>query len=133
MAKKIRPAAKFTRTETRVIRKEGRFCIQRRKIYGFEESWSPVLDISEANGRIIIYIEVPGVPAEDITIIVHPNLVVIKGIKAENLSHKEIRFFRMECEHGAFHRSIFLPGLINPGKARAVLENGVLTITLTKI
>jgi len=133
MAKKIKPVSKIVRTETRIIRKDGRYYIQSRKSYGFEENWIPAVDISEKNGEIYIEGEVPGVAPEDITITVHTNLVEIKGIKREKFPQKKIRFFRMEREHGTFQRFIFLPGSVNPEKTRAVLENGILIITLVKL
>lgn len=133
MAKKIKPVSRIIRTETRVIRKDGRFYIHSRKKYGFEENWAPALDMSEVDGKIILTVEVPGVSDEDMTVMVHTNLVEIRGVKKEKIPYKRVRFFRMEREHGNFQRSIFLPGLVNPEKTRAILENGILIITLTKI
>lgn len=133
MAKKIKPVSRIVRTETRIIRKDGRFFIHSRKNYGFEDNWTPPLDISESDNKIILTVEVPGVSENDMTVRVHTNLVEIKGVKKEKLPDKKVRFFRMEREHGNFQRSIFLPSLVNPDEARAVLENGILTITLTKI
>lgn len=133
MAKKIKPVSKIVRTETRIIRKDGRYYIQSRKSYGLEENWIPAVDISEKNGEIYIEGEVPGVAPEDITITVHTNLVEIKGIKREKFPQKKIRFFRMEREHGTFQRFIFLPGSVDPEKTQAVLENGILIITLVKL
>lgn len=91
------------------------------------------MDISESNGKIILTVEVPGVSDEDMTVMVHTNMVEIKGVKREKLPHKKVSFFRLEREHGNFQRFIFLPGLVNPEKTRAVLENGILIITLIKI
>jgi HSP20 family protein len=133
MVKKIKPVSRIVRTETRVIRRNGRFYIQKKRRIEFEDNWSPPLDISETNGKITLTVEVPGVSQEDITVMVHTNLVEVRGSRKEKLPDKKIRFFRMEREYGHFKRSIFLPGLVDPDKTRAVLENGILIITLTKI
>jgi len=99
---------------------------------GLDESWVPCIDISERGNEIKIEIELPGVAQRDINILLHSNRLEISGLKRESLPQGRIKYHRLEREYGAFRRYIFLPSLVIPEKAKASLENGILTVVLKK-
>ncbi len=72
----------------------------------------------------------PGLKPEDITIDVTGETLTIKG---ESKAEEEVQkrdYLYQERRYGAFSRTIALPGGLQPDKAEATLEDGVLTITI---
>ncbi|MGQ9618308.1 MAG: Hsp20/alpha crystallin family protein [Candidatus Aminicenantia bacterium] len=100
----------------------------------FQAIWRPNLDIYENEKEFILEVELPGVNKEDIKLSISNDRLQIRGIKrGESCSEPNFRFILMEREYGYFQRSIPLPGLFDPSNSKAILKNGILTITLPKI
>ena len=53
-------------------------------------------------------------------------------MKREFGAHHGARYLRLERGFGAFRRDVPVPGAVDPDKAYASFENGVLTIVLGK-
>ncbi len=93
------------------------------------------IDVYETEKKIYIKSTMAGVKPKDLNISLHNDMLTIKGhrnlelpedLDTENGIYKE-------CYWGSFSRTIILPTEINENKIDAVLEDGVLTITLIKI
>ncbi|HDJ26587.1 MAG TPA: Hsp20/alpha crystallin family protein, partial [Candidatus Bathyarchaeota archaeon] len=57
-------------------------------------------------------------------------------IRAEVRREEEVKreaYYRRERYYRGFHRRISLPAPVDPAKARATYENGVLTVRLPKL
>lgn len=132
MAKKIKPISRTVKIEAEIDKIMGEVFFQKREFLGLDESWVPCVDVSEKEDEINIKIELPGVAQKEINILLHSNRLEISGVKKENLSQGRIKYLRLEREYGTFRRYIFLPSVIIPDKAKASLENGVLTVVLRK-
>ncbi len=132
MVKKIKPVSRIVKIEAEINRIFGEVFFQKREFLGLDESWVPCIDISERGNEIKIEIELPGVAQRDINILLHSNRLEISGLKRESLPQGRIKYHRLEREYGAFRRYIFLPSLVIPEKAKASLENGILTVVLKK-
>ena len=104
----------------------------KKELLGLDESWAPCVDISERGEDLIVEVELPGVDENGITILLYSSRIEVKGIKKENLPSSPFKFLRLEREYGPFRRIIFLPSAVEPEKAKATLENGILTIFLNK-
>jgi len=91
------------------------------------------IDVYQTDHKIIIKSTIAGVKPEDLKISLHHDLLSIKGHRHfdENIDENDYLF--KECYWGNFSRSIILPSEVDPGKIDAVLENGILTISLEKI
>ena len=131
MVKKIRPISRIIKITTEVS-PGGTARFQKASYLDWDERWSPRVDIYEKQQEIVIEAEVPGMPRADLTITVHSNQVEIKGTKKEGLSSGQIRYLRLERGYGSFRRLLALPSTVVPDKAKAYLENGILTIVLKK-
>ncbi len=86
------------------------------------------VDVRETDDAFIINASVPGLKPEDLNISVVGDTVTISGeIKGENASYiyRERRF-------GPFSRTLTLPAALDPDKAEATIENGILTLSLPK-
>lgn len=132
MVKKIKPISRTVKIEAEINKIMGEVFFQKREFLGLDESWIPCVDISEKEDEINVEIELPGVAQKEINILLHSNRLEISGVKKENLSKERIKYLRLEREYGAFRRYIFLPSVVIPDKAKASLENGVLTVVLRK-
>lgn len=133
MVRKIKPVSRTERIEAEINRIAAEVFFQKREFFGLDESWVPCVDIAEKENEIIVEMEVPGVLPKDIHILLHSNRLEISGTKKEKLPPGRKRYLRLEREYGNFRRFIFLPSIVIPGKARATLENGILTVVLKKL
>jgi HSP20 family protein len=90
------------------------------------------LDLSEKENEYIVKASLPGIRPEDVQISAHGDTLTIRGeMKAEQEKQDE-RYHLRERRYGQFQRTVRLPTPINPDKAQAQFENGVLTLILPK-
>ena len=90
--------------------------------------WTPAVDIYEAAGVWLVYVELPGVDLRDVDLTVLQESIVIKGLKrppASGLAAEKLEIFT-----GSFYREIMLPGPVDLSAVTARMENGVLVISL---
>jgi HSP20 family molecular chaperone IbpA len=52
--------------------------------------------------------------------------------KKEHIPSEKIHYLRLEREFGSFRRLVALPATVLPDRAKAFLQNGVLTLRLIK-
>lgn len=97
-------------------------------------SWIPHVDICQADKKIVVRAELPGVEASDISLSFQGNCLHLQGIKREpRQSPKLLCYFCLERRYGKFDRQINIGWIVNPRKARAYLDKGILTVELPKI
>jgi len=106
---------------------------ERHEMPGLDGGWVPFIDVYEKDNELIVETEVPGLSAKEIVISLFMSRIEIKGIKKEGPVQGSIKYLRLEREYGAFRRIIPLPCAVYPEKAKAYLENGILTINLKKL
>src|ERR1700712_127046 len=95
-------------------------------------SFVPPVDIYEDANRLVLKLEVPGIPQENFQIHVENQTLTVKGERKFTQDEKEENFHRIERRYGSFVRSFSLPSTIDTESARASYENGVLSVTLQK-
>ncbi len=132
MIRRIKPVSRIRKTETEVRKTASATPPPRRPLPGLGELLSPAVDIYEKEGEIIVEMELPGVHEKDVKILLYPGRVEVRGLKREILGHQGARYLRLERGFGAFQRDVPVPGAIDPDKAYASFENGILTIVLGK-
>ena len=95
-----------------------------------QEVWVPI-DVKAGNDEFIITALVPGLKPEDLNVQVVNETVTISGeIKLDK--DEKANYLHKECPSGKFNRIISLPSPLNPAKAEAHIENGVLTLKVPK-
>ena len=92
----------------------------------------PPVDIYEDANRLVLKLEVPGIPQEDLQINLENQTLTVKGERKFVRDEKEENFHRIERRYGSFVRSFTLPATIETESAQANYENGVLSIALQK-
>ena len=132
MAKKIKRVSKIIKIETGRKKDLKQIHANKNNLLGLEETWIPAVDIAVKEDKLIIEVEVPGVRREDITVLLSTSSIEIKGVKKDKLPKTGINYFRLEREYGQFSRFIFLPYSVDPEKAEASVENGILTIEMIR-
>jgi HSP20 family protein len=98
----------------------------------FDRTYSPAVDVVENDEHYLVSCEVPGMSESDIDVQLADNVLTIKGTKKEKEEESDKRWFKRETWYGSFQRTIPLPAGIESDKIEAVLENGMLMLTLPK-
>ncbi|HZX10786.1 MAG TPA: Hsp20/alpha crystallin family protein [Acidobacteriota bacterium] len=132
MAKKIKTVSKIISIERGERKKLDQIHANKNNLLSLEETWIPAVDIAVKENKLIIEVELPGVKREDITVRLTSSSIEIKGVKKDKVPKTGINYFRLEREYGQFSRFIFLPYSVDPEKAEASIENGILTIEMIR-
>jgi HSP20 family protein len=91
------------------------------------------VDVLETNKEVLIRSTLAGVSPDDLDIHISQDIVTIHGSRKKPREKVDATYHYRECYWGGFSRTILLPSPIHPEKARAVLKDGILTLTLPKI
>jgi len=92
----------------------------------------PLINLTEDKNNYYVRAELPGVKAEELDIQATANNIAISGERKIAAEGESARYHRREREAGSFSRMIGLPGDINSDKVDAKLENGILTVVISK-
>jgi len=102
---------------------------------GWAQTWVPNTDICEREDSVVVRVEVAGVPADRLEILVEEESLIIRGVR-ENPALGETaagyRFRQLEIEYGPFQRVIPLPFAVDAERAEARLRHGILEIRLPR-
>ena len=98
------------------------------------ESWAPPVDLCETVDAIVLSVELPGLTAEQIRIGATNTQLRIWGEKKRRMPRNRIlSHLCSERSYGKFSRIVPLRWTVNIQQAEASIDNGMLTIRLTKI
>jgi HSP20 family protein len=89
----------------------------------------PLLDVTEADDRYLVHVDLPGVKKEDVSVELQGGLLTISGVRTPIESGTAQR---QERPYGAFMRSLTLPDGIDADAITADYVDGVLALTLPK-
>jgi HSP20 family protein len=94
---------------------------------------SPMLDVAETEAGYSVSVDLPGVAKEDVKITIDGRHVSIDAECRREQEKKEgERVLYRERSSQSFSRSFTLPVEVDQDASQAKLENGVLTLTLSK-
>jgi len=91
------------------------------------------VDIYETQEKLIIKSRVAGVNAKDLDINITDGVLTINGTLSAGEDAAATQWHVQECYWGEFNRTISLPVPIKEDEVEAVLKDGVLTISFTKV
>jgi HSP20 family protein len=131
MVRRIKPVSRPRKAETSVRAAAARPAAEPRLPLPGEVTLPPI-DVYETAGEFIVEMELPGVDDRDVRVMLFSSRLEVSGFKRELGAPNGSRFTRLEREFGSFRRDVVVPGEIDPERAVAALENGVLTIVLKK-
>jgi HSP20 family protein len=103
------------------------------RVVGWENGGTFVpLDVYETDEELVVKASLPGVKPEDVDVSITGDTLSIKGEFQAEEETKKLSHYRQERRYGSFHRVLALPTEVESGKAEAVFEHGVLTLTMPK-
>lgn len=132
MVRRIKLVSRVLNSETEVRALGDAAGSRRRRLPLPGEVTLPPADVYETEEEIVVEMELPGVSEKDVQVQLFTGRVEVTGLKRELAGHQGSRFLRLEREFGAFRREVAVPAAFEAGRAKAVLANGVLTVTLRK-
>jgi HSP20 family protein len=94
--------------------------------------WNPAVDIAEHDDAYAVKIELPGVAKDDVRIVMHENMLTVRGEKKQEKEAKGSNYHRVERSYGVFQRSFALPTSVKGDNIDATFKDGVLSISLPK-
>jgi HSP20 family protein len=92
--------------------------------------WSPAIDVSERDGKIVVRADLPGLKKDDVKVEAVDNAVIIQGERRQEQEEHKGGYHRSERKYGSFYRSIPLPEGAQTEQARAEFRDGVLEVSI---
>src|SRR5476651_1085289 len=90
------------------------------------------VDVYETREKLVVKARTAGVNKNDLDVSISDNTLSIRGTLSANEEDVE-NYFVQECYWGEFSRSIALPVPVKEEEIEAVLKDGVLTISFSKV
>ena len=92
----------------------------------------PMINLTEDKDNYYVHAELPGVKGDELDIQVTGKNLAISGERKIAAEVEDARYHRREREAGTFSRMIGLPGEVDTDKVDAKLDNGILSIVVSK-
>jgi HSP20 family protein len=90
------------------------------------------LDVTTSTDSLTIEAALPGIKPEDVDITVENGTVTISGRTATERTAEEGSYVLQEIRRGTFSRTVALPTGLEPDKAAATFEHGILRLEIPK-
>lgn len=90
------------------------------------------LNVADKDGNIVVETAIPGVDEDDIEIRYDNGILTVQAETKTEKEEKEDNWYLRELRVGKVSRSVRLPEDVDIDKAEALLEKGMLTVTLPK-
>ncbi len=91
------------------------------------------VDVYETKERLVVKARTAGVNKQELDVSIADNTLSIRGTLSAGNEDDVENYFVQECYWGEFSRSITLPVPVKEDAIEAVLKDGVLTISFTKL
>jgi HSP20 family protein len=90
------------------------------------------LDVTTTDDAVTIEAALPGIKPEDVDITVENGTVRISGKTADERKADEGSYVVQEIRRGSFSRTVTLPNGLEPDRATATFEHGILRLAIPK-
>jgi HSP20 family protein len=91
------------------------------------------VDVYETKEKLVVKARTAGVNKNDLDVSISDNTLSIRGTLSAGNEDDVVNYFVQECYWGEFSRSIALPVPVKEEEIEAMLKDGVLTISFTKV
>lgn len=91
------------------------------------------VDVYETEERLIVKARTAGVNKEDLDVSISDSILTISGTLSSGDDTDATNWHIQECYWGEFSRTLALPVAVKEEEVSAVLKDGVLTISFTKV
>jgi HSP20 family protein len=96
------------------------------------EGWSPPANVVETEDAYTVEMDLPGYDRDDIEVTLEQGILSVRGQRNEETEFDRGTYHLRERSVGTFSRSFSLPRSVDASGLEAVLENGVLSVSLPK-
>ncbi|MBI2913786.1 MAG: Hsp20/alpha crystallin family protein [Chloroflexi bacterium] len=93
----------------------------------------PAVDVYETDDEVVVVVEIAGIADEEVQVEVEGKALVLSGERRSLGGRPRRLYSQMEVCHGPFQREILLPAEVNPERARATYNAGMLEIVMPKV
>jgi HSP20 family protein len=90
------------------------------------------LDVVTTPHALVVEASLAGIKPEDVEIMIENGTLTITGRTADQLKAEDGSYLVQEIRRGSFSRSVTLPNGLEPDKATATFEQGVLKLEIPK-
>ncbi|MCI0583674.1 MAG: Hsp20/alpha crystallin family protein [Chloroflexi bacterium] len=90
------------------------------------------LDVTTTPDELVVQASLPGIKPAAVEITVENGTLTISGTTAEEARDEGASYLVQEIRRGSFSRSVTLPNGLEPDKASATFEDGLLTLRIPK-
>lgn len=91
------------------------------------------VDVYETREKLVVKARTAGVNKNDLDVSISDNTLTVRGTLSAGNEDDVENYFVQECYWGEFSRSIALPVPVKEDEIEAMLKDGVLTISFTKV
>jgi HSP20 family protein len=91
------------------------------------------VDVYETETRLVIKARTAGVSKSDLDVSISDGILTISGTLSSGDDSEATQWHMQECYWGEFSRTLALPVPVKEDEVEAVLKDGVLTISFTKV
>lgn len=91
------------------------------------------VDVYETEDRLVVKARTAGVNKEDLDVSISDGILTISGTLSSGDDTDATNWHIQECYWGEFSRTLALPVAVKEDEVGAVLKDGVLTISFTKL
>lgn len=99
---------------------------------GFDGMTTLPLDVTSASDALLVEAALPGITPDDVDITVEDGTLSIRGTYREERREGEGESLLSEIRRGSVYRTVTLPSGLQPDKASATFEHGVLKLRIPK-
>lgn len=98
-----------------------------------EEEGQLAVDVYLKDNDLVIVSPISGVTMDDIEILVHGDMLIIRGTRLPPENPKVTDYLYRECYWGPFSKTIILPRDVDTANIKASLKDGILIIRIPKV
>jgi HSP20 family protein len=102
------------------------------RTWQFGDEQSVPMDVYASDDEVVFQAILPGVKPEEVDITVEGTTLTIAGDTTVTADGKEGSLLLQEIRRGRFMRTLSLPAGLEPDKATATFEDGILTLRIPK-
>jgi HSP20 family protein len=99
----------------------------------FRGECRPSLDIVETATAVEVIVDVPGVSARAVRVLMRRNILLVVGAKVPAAAPRPTRFHVAERTYGRFARSVRVDAAVDATGAKATMRRGQLRIVLPRL
>lgn len=96
------------------------------------QAFTPAFEVRERPDAFLLRADLPGVKEADIDVSVNNGVLTVSGVRNQEDRQEGESYYLFERSYGNFTRSFALPDTADTDKIDAQLDDGVLTLTISK-